>query len=115
MGELSNNNTSIEFLIIIGIAVMFLLIISFLLAFNMSQRRKFQYQKQMLQLHEQQQNQLIEAAVRSEEGERHRIAEQLHDEIGAILSATKLYLGNINAKILKNEDKHLHDKALELL
>ncbi len=104
-----------EYLIIIGISVMFLLIISFLLAFNLSQQRKFQYQRQMQQLHEQQQNQLIEAAVRSEEGERHHIAEQLHDEVGAILSASKLYLGNIQPENLKNGDKQLHQKTLELL
>lgn len=104
-----------EYLVIIGIAVMFLLIISFLVAFNLSQRKKFQFRQQVQQMQQRQQNQLIEAAVRSEEGERHRIAEQLHDEVGAILSAAKLYLGNVNAENLRREDQQLYDKTLELL
>ena len=102
-------------LVLIFIAAMFLLIISFLLAFNMSQRKKFEYKQNMQKLHGQQQNQLIEAAVRSEEMERHRISEELHDEVGALLSATKLYLGNITTGGLGDKDKQLFSKTLELL
>lgn len=94
---------------------MFLLIISFLLAFNMSQRRKFEYKQQMQLLTERQQNQLIEAAVRSEESERHRISEELHDEVGALLSATKLYLNSISAENIRSNDKDLLNKTSELL
>ncbi len=101
--------------VIIGIAVMLVLIISFLLAFNFSQRKKFQYQQQMLQLKGEQQNELIKAAVRSEETERHRISEELHDEVGALLSATKLYLSHIKAEALKDSNKELYVKSLELL
>lgn len=111
MGDLNN----MEYLVIIGISVMFLFIISFLLAFNLSQRRKFQYKQDVQQLREQQQNQLIEAAVRSEEMERHRISEELHDEVGALLSATKLYLGHIPADELTDNSKQLFSKTLELL
>lgn len=110
-----NNVYNIEYLIIIGIAVMFLLIISFLLAFNMSQRRKFKYKQDISALKETQQNELIKAAVRSEEIERHRISEELHDEVGATLSATKLYLGNIHPDKLPKEDTPLYTKSLELL
>ena len=106
---------NVEYLIIIGIAVMFLLIISFLLAFNMSQRRKFKYKQDISALKEQQQNELIKAAVRSEEIERHRISEELHDEVGAILSATKLYLGNMHSETLQKDDASLYTKSLELL
>ena len=102
-------------LVLIFIAAMFLLIISFLLAFNLSQRRKFQYRQEVQQLQAQQQNQLIEAAVRSEEMERHRISEELHDEVGALLSATKLYLGHIPAEELNDKSKPLLSKTLELL
>lgn len=106
---------NIVILVVIGIAVMLLLIISFLLAFNMSQRRKFKYKQDISALKEQQQNELIKAAVRSEEIERHRISEELHDEVGAILSATKLYLGNMHRETLKKEDAPLYTKSLELL
>ncbi len=69
----------------------------------------------MEKLREQQQNQLIEAAVRSEEMERHRIAETLHDEVGAILSSAKLHLLGIKSELLDEKDQRLHEKGRELL
>ena len=112
MKKLSEDLT---FLIIVGIAVMLLLITSVLLAVIFSQRKKSQHRKAMEQLREQQQNQLIEAAVRSEEIERHRIAETLHDEVGAILSSAKLHLLGIKEKVLDERDQKLHEKGRELL
>lgn len=101
-------------LVSIGSIVMLLLITAFLLAFNTSQRKKFQYQQNLLNLKEEQQNELIKAAVRSEETERHRISEELHDEVGALLSATKLYLSNLHDKY-GHEDNEVYKKSLELL
>ncbi len=94
---------------------MFLLFASFLLVFVFSQRKKLKYQQDMQNLREAQQNQLIEAAVRSEEIERHRIAEALHDEVGAILSSSKLHLQGIKASCLDERDKQLYEKGKELL
>jgi hypothetical protein len=54
-------------LMFIGLAVMVLLFSSFFIAFTSNQRKKIQHQKDINLLREQQQNQLIEAAVRSEE------------------------------------------------
>jgi signal transduction histidine kinase len=94
---------------------MLLLFTSFLVALIFSQRKKLKYQQAMDKLREQQQNQLIEAAVRSEETERHRIAETLHDEVGAILSSAKLHLLGIKAQQLDEKDQLLHGKGRELL
>jgi two-component system, NarL family, sensor kinase len=110
-----NQNNDIRLLVIIGIAVMLLLFASFLIAFIFNQRKKWQYQQNMQKLREQQQNQLIEAAVRSEEQERHRIAETLHDEVGAILSSSKLHLLARNTNQLDEKGKKLHEKGNELL
>jgi len=101
--------------VLIGIAVMALLFGSFLRAFIITQRKKLQHQKDMQQLRETQHNQLIEAAVRSEETERHRIAEALHDEVGAILSSSKLHLQGIKSTNLDERDKQLYEKGKELL
>ncbi len=101
--------------VIIFIAVMLLLFASFFQAFRLNQRKKYQYQQDVQQLREQQHNQLIEAAVRSEEMERHRIAETLHDEVGAILSSSRLHIENIKTATLDNRDKELHAKGKELL
>lgn len=111
----TSGTTDIRFLVIVGIAVMLLLFTGFLVAVIFSQRKKQKYQQAMQVLREEQQNQLIEAAVRSEETERHRIAETLHDEIGAILSSAKLHLLGIKAENLDEKDKALHEKGRELL
>ena len=104
----------IDLLVITGV-VMMLLFGSFFTILLLSQRKKIKYQQGLQQLKEEQQNQLIESAVKSEETERHRIAEQLHDEVGAILSATKLHFANIKTEVLPERDAQLHTKSKELL
>ena len=107
--------SDIKFLVIVGIAVMLLLFVSFLVAVILSQRKRMKYQQEMEKLHHHQQNQLIEAAIRSEELERHRIAETLHDEVGAILSSAKLHLLGIKTQNLDSKDQLLYEKGRELL
>jgi signal transduction histidine kinase len=113
--ETINGQYDIKTLVIVFILVMFVLFITFLLAFITHQRKKFQYQHNLLNLKEAQQNQLIEAAVRSEETERHRIAETLHDEVGAILSSAKLHLQGIKLNTLDHRDQQLYEKGKTLL
>ena len=108
-------NNEIALIVSIGTAVMFLLIIGFLTILNLSQRKKFEYHQNLLNLKQEQQNELIKAAVISEETERHRISEELHDEVGALLSATKLYLSNLHPEQFRKEDTEVYNKSLELL
>lgn len=110
-----NPDLDIKYLVIIGISVMLVLFTSFILALYFSQRKKLKYQQNMQKLREEQQNQLIEAAVKSEESERHRIAETLHDEVGAILSSAKLHLLGIKADTLDEKDQQLHEKGRTLM
>jgi two-component system, NarL family, sensor kinase len=112
MNQAENN---IPFIFTMGLVAVLLLVISFLVITFLNQRRKWQLVSEMGKLKEQQQNQLIEAAVRSEEIERHRIAETLHDEVGAILSSAKLHLLGIKEDNLDEKDKTLHEKGRELL
>ena len=106
---------NITLLVIVGIGVMLLMIISILFAVVFNQRKKNQHRTALEKLREHQQNQLIEAAVKSEEGERHRIAETLHDEVGAILSSVRLHFLNMKTEHLDEKDKQLLDKSKELL
>jgi signal transduction histidine kinase len=94
---------------------MLLLVVSVLIAVILTQRKKNQHRATLDKLREQQHNQLIEAAVRSEETERHRIAEILHDEVGAILSSAKLHLQGIKTANMDEKDQKLHEKGRELL
>jgi len=103
------------FLFTAGLIAVLLLVISFLIITFLNQRKKWQLYHEMGKMKEQQQNQLIEAAVRSEEGERHRIAETLHDEVGAILSSVKLHFSNINPVQLDERSQSLHEKSKSLL
>jgi len=105
----------ITFMITMGIAGMLLLATGFLLLMMINQRKKWILQKEMSGLKEQQQNQLIEAAVRSEEGERHRIAEMLHDEVGALLSSSRIFLVEMNTQNLTETDRQDHGKVKEMI
>jgi len=91
------------------------LMLSVLLAVMFNFRKKNQHRRAMELLKEQQQSQLIEAAILSEETERHRISETLHDEVGAILSSAKLHLLGIKQTTLDEKDKKLHEKGAGLL
>ncbi len=113
MNQTGLNNIALT--IYIGIGVMLVLIISFLIAVLMSQRRKWKMLGEMQKLKEGQQNQLIEGAVRSEEGERHRISELLHDEVGALLSSSRIYLVEMKTDQLSQDDQQDHAKVKELL
>lgn len=106
---------NIGFLVILGVAVMLMLMVGVLLAVFFSQKKKNQHRIAMEKLREQQQNQLIAAAVMSEETERHRIAETLHDEVGAILSSAKLHLLGIKSDKLDEKDLKMHEKGGSLL
>jgi signal transduction histidine kinase len=105
----------ITFMITMGIAGMLLLAVGFLLLMMVNQRKKWLLQKEMSGLKEHQQNQLIEAAVRSEEGERHRIAEMLHDEVGALLSSSRIFLVEMNTKNFSETDRQDHGKVKEMI
>ena len=112
---MNQTNTEIATLIIVGISVMFFLVIGLLLIFTINQKKKLKYHLEMQQLREKQQNQLIEAAVRSEEGERHRIAELLHDEVGALLSSSRIFLVEMNTQNFTPTDKEDHTKVKSMM
>jgi len=112
MNQVGND---IRLLLVVGIAAMFLLFATILLIFIFTQRKKLQYQQSLHSLKESQQLQLIEASVRSEETERHRIAEELHNEVGALLSSAKIHFHTIR---LPEGDKYnltMYHKGTELI
>src|SRR5882757_5690631 len=112
---MSQGNSDIRLLLVVGIAAMLMLFISLLLIFIFTQRKKLQYQNELQMLHDVQKNQLIEAAVRSEEIERHRIAEELHDEIGAILASSSLHFYSIKIEDCDDASQRLYQKGKLLL
>jgi two-component system NarL family sensor kinase len=112
---MSQGSNDIRLLLVVGIAAMLMLFISLLLIFIFTQRKKLQYQNQVQALQDVQKNQLIEAAVRSEEIERHRISEELHDEIGAILGSASLHFYSVKIEDCDEPSQRLYQKGRILL
>ncbi|MFW0715959.1 sensor histidine kinase [Pedobacter sp. N23S346] len=79
------------------------------------QRKKLKYELDIQTLQNIQKNQLIEAAVRSEEIERHRIAEELHDEVGAILGSSSLHFYGIKIENCDEVSQQMYQKGRSLL
>lgn len=77
----------------IAMSVMAMFIVLFISFYQRNQlRQKLENQKK----EEEYQKQLLEASLQAQETERRRIAGDLHDDIGALLSATRLSLTQIN-------------------
>lgn len=85
-------------IIILGIGGMLLFALGVVFFVVAHQRRVIRYQMNLQKLKEDQQKLLLSAAITSEEKERQRIAGDLHDEVGASLSAIRLYLLQITKK-----------------
>lgn len=87
------------------LAVAGLLMLSFLLYRNVQHRRKLAVQAQ--QLHEQRINdlmhdnevQVLNAMLSGQDTERERVAKDLHDRLGSMLSAIKLQFGSLESRL----------------
>lgn len=102
-------------LIIVGMIGMFLLALGVVFFFLVYQRRLLRQQKEHQEKEAEYQQKLLRASLLSQEKERSRIGKDLHDGVGAMLSTTKLYLRNIDAKTGEEDFDKLKKKALELL
>jgi two-component system NarL family sensor kinase len=96
---------NIPWVLIAGTAGMLLLVFAIILFVVMHQRKVITYQLELKKVNEEQQSKLMLAAIESEETERKRISSELHDDVGALLSAVKLYLNQIQPSNLKDESK----------
>lgn len=70
------------------VAFIFLLMILY-------QRRTLRYQSQLRQLESEKQQALTRAILETQEAERTRLAQDLHDSVGQVLSAVKLNVGQL--------------------
>lgn len=98
--------------ILIGSFVFLLLTLVFL--YNRYQlRQKNKYQKEL----NRQQNELFNAIAAAQDQERKRIAQDIHDSLGSILSAAKLKLSALKESqpLLSNEQTEKYQTTLQLL
>ncbi|EAY29372.1 sensor histidine kinase [Microscilla marina] len=87
----------IEFawLLTTGIGITFMLAVAIILFVVFYQKRLSQQQLRMQALKNEQQQQLISVTNQVQEKERKRIAHDLHDDVGVVLSTAKLYLSHL--------------------
>ena len=80
----------------IAMLMMAFFVISFVMYY---QKKKFQEEKKLIEIEKTYQRLLLDTALNSEETERRRIAQDLHDDIGTMLSLTKLSLNQLSKLI----------------
>ena len=98
--------------ILIG-SFVFLLIVLLLLYNSYRLKQKNKYQQEL----NRQQNELFNAIVNTQDQERKRIAQDIHDSLGSVLSAAKLKLSSLeeSKKILSPDQLEKYQASLDLL
>ncbi|UBM60940.1 sensor histidine kinase [Marinilongibacter aquaticus] len=113
------SSTSI-FTIIIGIALFILMALSVIVFVVYYQRKQFKLQlKQQAELKEldaQAQQKLLKNSINVQESERRKIAKDLHDEIGGLLSAAKMGLQTFERTMQLGENqKNQYRQSVDLV
>ena len=84
--------------LVIGTAIMFLLVLSIFLLVILHQKRMLRHQLQLNSLEAEKQREILQVAFLLQEAERRRLAEELHDSVGQVLSTVKLNLHRLEEK-----------------
>ena len=117
--RLDSANTEIVLVYFIGTVGMMLLAGGLFFFFITYQKRLLKKQLEVNRIKQEQQKEILKNTVQAQEKERKRIAQDLHDEVGAMLSVVKLNVGRIEkkseeekAKALANETKDYLDDVI---
>ncbi|WP_025762432.1 sensor histidine kinase [Dyadobacter tibetensis] len=86
----------------LAMLIMAFFVITFVMLY---QKRKFEAEKALNSIEKSHSKRLLDTALNSEETERRRIAQDLHDDIGTMLSLTKLSLNQLNKIVLEPDSK----------
>ena len=95
-----------------GMFILALGLVAFFLAY---QKRILRQQREHQQKEAEYQQQLLRANLLSQEKERNRIGKDLHDEVGAMLSTSRLYFRHLEQGGEPEKFAELKQKALDLL
>lgn len=92
---------------------MLILVTGFVLLFAVSQRQVRKQLEEKARLKEEHQQDLLKAALDTQEKERSRIAAELHDQIGNDLQTLKLFLHQINQQELEQQSTELLTQTIQ--
>jgi signal transduction histidine kinase len=106
---------NISYQLTFGIAGMILLVAFVIIFFIIYQRRLLQQQLATQQMEAAYQKELLNAGILAQEKERKRIATELHDSVGGLLSTTKIYISNVSQESDTTQFELFKEKALEAL
>jgi len=102
-----SGNSEIVLVYFIGTLGMVLLAGSIFFFFVTYQKRLLKKQLELNKVKSEQQREILKNTVFAQEKERQRIAQDLHDEVGAMLSVVKLNVGRIEKKSIAENEKKL--------
>lgn len=91
----TNQGLTNEWVILIGTLVVAILVVFIFLFLILYQRRAIRYQTDLQRLESEKQQALTRAVLETQEGERRRLAEDLHDSVGQVLSAVKMNMSRL--------------------
>lgn len=102
-------------IIIVAMIVVILLSVGVILFFIVYQRRLLAQFKEQEKMRADYQVELLKASITSQEDERGRISRDLHDNIGAMLTTTKIYFQQVSKDLSSIELQELKGKMNQLL
>jgi len=106
---------TLSYLLFFGVIGMLILAGAIVLFIVVYQRRLLNQQAQISKMNADYQEKTLELNIDAQEKERKRIANDLHDSIGSILSATRLYLNKIETTEKNGQTHYIKGKSIELL
>jgi len=114
MGETEAIDFSLP-LLLSGVIIMLLLAVALVVFFVVYQRRLHAQQLLREQEANRHQRELLAAAVEIQENERRRIASDLHDDIGSLLSAARLYLRQFDPHAEPESNEMVKEETLSII
>lgn len=115
MGRSSGSLELTVSLLLVGIVTMLLLAVALIFFFVVYQKRLYGQQLESQRAREAHQRELLSAAVEIQENERRRIASDLHDDIGSLLSAARLYLRQLGTLATVEDNERIKQESLDII
>lgn len=114
MAETENLDTWLV-LILIGIIGMLLLSVAVIIFFIVYQKRLFAQKNKIKGIEADYQKDLLKSSIQAQELERRRVATDLHDGVGSLLSATRLYIQQLTTQKSKADFEEVLSEAKLIL